>query len=118
MDLYVKLQGLKHNFKKVWVFLQNYQAPAIFYNYQIIFLQKIPWNRSTVRWTESTVASARVHGLSLNESRRLVDQRIRLKKHEGVSDNLIVVINAGMDGSQRLGWQGRRDHGGAPDPRR
>jgi hypothetical protein len=81
------------------VFLQNYQASAIFYNYQIIFLLKILWNRSTVRWTESTVAGARVHGLSLNESRQLADQRLRLK-NEGVSDNLIMVVNAGMDGSR------------------
>jgi hypothetical protein len=52
-----------------------------------------------VRWTESTVAGARVHGLSLNESRQLADQRLRLK-NEGVSDNLIMVVNAGMDGSR------------------
>jgi hypothetical protein len=93
------------------VFLQNYQAPTIFYNYRIIFLLKITWNRSTV-------AGARIHGLSLNESRRLADQRLRLKKHEGVSDNLIMVVNAGMDGLRRLSRQGRRDHGGAPGPRR
>jgi hypothetical protein len=37
-----------------------------------------------------------------------VDQRLRLKKCEGVSDNLIVAINVGMDGSWRLGRQGRR----------
>jgi hypothetical protein len=104
MGLYVRLQGLKHNFKKVQrCFLQNYQAPALFYNYRIIFLLKIPWNRSTVRWTESTVAGAREHGFSLNENRQLVDQRLRLKKCEGVSDNLIMTINAGMDGSWRLG---------------
>jgi hypothetical protein len=100
------------------VFLQNYQAPAIFYIYRIIFLLKIPWNRSAVRWTESMVAGARVHRLSLNESRRLADQWLRLKKCEGVSNNLIVVVNAGMDGSRWLGWQGWRDHGGAPGPRR
>jgi hypothetical protein len=47
--------------------LQNYQAPAIFYNYRIMFLLKIPWNRSTV-------AGARVHKLSLNEICRLADQ--------------------------------------------
>jgi hypothetical protein len=106
VDLYVKLQRLKHNFEKSsGVFLQNFQAPAIFYNYQIIFLLKILWNRSTVRWTESTVAGARVHGLSLNESRRLVDQQLRLKKREGVSDNLIIAVNARMDGSRRLGRQ-------------
>jgi hypothetical protein len=56
------------------LFLQNYQALVIFYNYQIIFLLKIPWNRFPVRWTESTVAGVRVHGLSLNESHRLADQ--------------------------------------------
>jgi hypothetical protein len=89
---------------------------AIFYNYRIIFLLKIPWNRSTVRWTESTVARAWVHGLSLNESRRLADQRLRLKRREGVSDNLIVAVNAGMDGSLRFGRQGRCDHGGTPGP--
>jgi hypothetical protein len=88
------------------VFLQNYQAPAISYNYRIIFLLKTPWNRSMVRRTESTVAGTWVHGLSLNESCRLVDQWLRLKKREGVSDNLIVAINAGMDGSRRLGRQG------------
>jgi hypothetical protein len=41
------------------------------------------------------VVGARVHGLSLNESSRLADQRLRLKKHEAVSDNLIVVVNTG-----------------------
>jgi hypothetical protein len=39
------------------------------------------------------------------------------KKHEGVSDNLIVVVNAGMDGSRLLGRQGRHDRDGAPGPR-
>jgi hypothetical protein len=46
------------------------------------------------------VAGARVHGLSLNESRRLTDQRLRLKKTRRVSDYLIVPVNAGMDGSR------------------
>jgi hypothetical protein len=100
------------------VFLQNYKAPTIFYNYQIIFLLKIPWNRSMMRWTESTVAGALVNGLSLNESCRLADQWFRLKKHEGVSNNLIMVVNARMDGSRRLSRQGRCDRGGAPSPRR
>jgi hypothetical protein len=59
------------------VFFQNYQAPSIFYNYRIMFLLKILWNRSTVRWIESTGAGARVHELSLNESRRLADQQLR-----------------------------------------
>jgi hypothetical protein len=88
-----------------------------FYNYRIIFLLKILWNRSTVRWTESTVAGAWVHGLSLNESCRLANQQLRLKNCEGVSDNLIVAVNAEMDGSRRLDRQGRRDHGGTPGPR-
>jgi hypothetical protein len=57
------------------------------------------------------VAGARVHGLSLNESRRLADQQIRLK-NEGVSDNLIMAVNAGMDGLRRLDRQGQRDRGG------
>jgi hypothetical protein len=57
------------------------------------------------------VAGARVHGLSLNESRRLTDQQIRLK-NEGVSDNLIMDVNAGMDGLRRLDRQGQRDRGG------
>jgi hypothetical protein len=52
------------------------------------------------RWTKSTVVGARVHGLSLNESRGLADQRLRLKKVKGVSDNLMVAINTGMDGSR------------------
>jgi hypothetical protein len=90
------------------VFLQNYHALAIFYNYRIIFLLKISWNRSTVRYTESTVAGAWVHGLSLNESCRLPGQRLRLKKNEGISHNLIVVVNVGMDDSRWLGRQGRR----------
>jgi hypothetical protein len=75
-------------------------VPAIFDNYRIIFLLKILWNRSTVRWTESTVAGARVHELSLNERHRLADQQHRLKNTKGVSDNLIVAVNAGMDGSR------------------
>jgi hypothetical protein len=49
-----------------------------------------------VRWTESTLAGARVHELSLNESRRLADQGLRLKQREGVSDDLIVVVNTGI----------------------
>jgi hypothetical protein len=32
----------------------------------------------------------------------------QIKTREGVSDNLIVAVNAGMDGSRRLGRQGRR----------
>jgi hypothetical protein len=40
-----------------------------------------------------------------------------MKKREGVSDNLIVAINVGMDGSWRLSRQGRRDRGSAPGPR-
>jgi hypothetical protein len=83
------------------VFLQNYHALAIFYNYRIIFLLKISWNRSTVRWTESTVAGAWVHGLSLNESCRLPGQRLRFKKCEGVSHNLIVVVNLLITGVSR-----------------
>jgi hypothetical protein len=71
-----------------------------------------------VRLTESTVAGAWVHRLSLNESRRLADQRLRLKKCEGVSDNLIVDVNAGMDDSWRLGRQEWRDRGGVPGPGR
>jgi hypothetical protein len=67
-----------------------------------------------VRWTESTVAGERVHRLSLNESHRLADQWLRLKKCEGVSDNLIMVVNAGMDGSRQLDRQGRSDRGGVP----
>jgi hypothetical protein len=97
--------------------LKNYQALAILYNYRIIFLLKIPWNRSTVRWTESTVAGARVHGLSLNES-SAGGSMAQIKKREGVSDNLIVVVNAGMNDLRRLDRQGRRDRGNAPGPRR
>jgi hypothetical protein len=65
-----------------------------------------------VRWTESTVAGARVHELSLNERRRLADQQHRLKNTKGVSDNLIVVVNAGMDGSR---WHARPHGGGSPE---
>jgi hypothetical protein len=32
----------------------KFQAPTIFYNYRIIFLLKILWNRSMDRWAEST----------------------------------------------------------------
>jgi hypothetical protein len=32
---------------------------AIFYNYRIIFLLKILWNRSTVSWTGSMAAHGR-----------------------------------------------------------
>jgi hypothetical protein len=38
----------------------------------------------------------------------------QIKKHERVSDNLILAVNAGMDGSRWLGRQGRRDRGGVP----
>jgi hypothetical protein len=33
----------------------------------------------------------------------------QIKSREGVSDNLIVVVNVGMDGLRRLGRQGQRD---------
>jgi hypothetical protein len=81
--------------------LQNYKAPAIFYNYRIISLLKILWNRSTVRWTQSTIAGTWVHGES--SAGRSMTQ---IKKREGVSNNLIVAVNAGMDGSRRLSQQG------------
>jgi hypothetical protein len=55
-----------------------------------------------VRWTESMVAGARVQGLSLNESHWLADQRLRLKKCEGVSDNLIVAVK-----KMRSWWRAR-----------
>jgi hypothetical protein len=42
---------------------------------------------------------------------------VQIKKCEGVLGNVIVVVNAGMDGSQQLGRQGRRVRGGAPGPR-
>jgi hypothetical protein len=32
----------------------------------------------------------------------------QIKTREGVSDNLIVTVNTGMDGSRQLGRQGRR----------
>jgi hypothetical protein len=55
----------------------------------------------------------------LIKQRSLVDgSTTQIKTRERVSDNLIVAVNAGMDGSQRLGWQRRRDHGGAPGLRR
>jgi hypothetical protein len=57
MDPNVKLWGLKYNFGKVQgCFFAKFQALAIFYNYQIIFLLKTPWNRSTVSWTGSMAA--------------------------------------------------------------
>jgi hypothetical protein len=41
----------------------------------------------------------------------------QIKKREGVSDNLIVAVNTGMNGSQLFGRQGRHDRGGALGPR-
>jgi hypothetical protein len=36
----------------------------------------------------------------------------QIKTRKGVSNNLIVAINVGMNGSRRLGRQGRCDRGG------
>jgi hypothetical protein len=52
-----------------------------------------------------------VHGLwlaslraSLNDGCWLMRPMTHIKTREGVSDNLIVVVNTGMDDSRRLGW--------------
>jgi hypothetical protein len=43
MDLNVKLQGLKYNYEKVQgCFLHNFEVPAIFGIYGIMFLKKHP----------------------------------------------------------------------------
>jgi hypothetical protein len=49
-------------------------APAIFYNYQIIFLLKILWNSSTVWWTESTALVHESTESSLTEGVWFLDE--------------------------------------------
>jgi hypothetical protein len=67
------------------VFLQNSRAPAIFNNYQIIFLLKNWWNRSMMRWTESMTPVHGVYGISLNEGHPSGDLRLVLKQRRGIS---------------------------------
>jgi hypothetical protein len=61
---------------------------------------------------------ARVHMTSLNVSCSSGDLRPGLNELKGYPSLLILAVDAGMDGQQQLSWQGRRDCGSAPGPRR
>jgi hypothetical protein len=93
------------------MFLQNYQVSGIFGINDLFFYSKFggigprsidrvhdgrsmsPW--TLIKWESSADGWT-----------------AQIKTHKGVSDNLIMAINAGMDGSRWLDWQGRRDRGG------
>jgi hypothetical protein len=60
---------------------------------------------------------ARVHETSLNVSHSSGDMRPGLNEPRGYSALLILAVDVGMDDPWRLSRQGRRDHGGVPDPR-
>jgi hypothetical protein len=84
MDLYVKIQRLKHNFRKVQgCFCKNYGPPTIYGIYRFIFLKKTPWTESMAWWTESTAPAHGVYGSSLNGGRRSSDERSRSTRANG-----------------------------------
>jgi hypothetical protein len=64
------------------VFLQNYQVPGIFGINEFFSIGNSVDGPST----GSMAAGARVHGLSLNESRRLTDQGPGLAQSKGYDD--------------------------------
>jgi hypothetical protein len=72
------------------------------------FSIKNRWNRSTMRWTESTAAGPRVHGPSLNVNHSSSDLRLGLNEPKGYSTLLILAVDAGMNDPWRLHRQGRR----------
>jgi hypothetical protein len=97
------------------VFLQNYRASGIFRINKLFFYRK--FGGIVPRYIDRVNGSRSTSPRSLIKWETSADESMaQIKTCEEVSDNLIVVINAGMDGSRRLGRQGRRDHGGAPDP--
>jgi hypothetical protein len=70
MDLNVKLQRLKYNFRKVQGCFCKTGAGRGFFGFKgIMFLLKIAWNRFTVLWIGSMVASSHVQGTTLNHNR-------------------------------------------------
>jgi hypothetical protein len=71
----------------------------IFYDYQIIFLLKKVWNKSTVRWTESMALVHGVYGISLNKVRPSGDLRPGLNGSKGYPALLILVIGFDLDGT-------------------
>jgi hypothetical protein len=97
------------------VFLQNYQAPGIFGNNELFFYRKFdgigPWSIDRVHDDRSTSPQTLIKWES-----SAYESMAHIKTREGVSDNLIVPVNARMNGSRRLGQRGRRDRGGTPVP--
>jgi hypothetical protein len=79
------------------VFLQNSSSPAIFYNYQIIFLLKRVCNMSMVRWTESMAPVHGVYGISLNEDRPSGDLWPGLNESKGYPALLILAVGFDLD---------------------
>jgi hypothetical protein len=92
------------------VFLQNYQAPGIFGINELFFYRKFGGiGPRSVDW---------VHGGRSMSPRTLIKWKpsadgsmAQIKTREGVSDNLIVAVNAGMNDLRWLGQQGWRDRG-------
>jgi hypothetical protein len=71
---------------------------AIFWNNQIIFLLKYPWNRPTVSWTESTMAGPWTTGQGTILDRRPSDGRHGFKHLKGYPPHLIVIVDLECDG--------------------
>jgi hypothetical protein len=63
-------------------------------------------------------ASARAHRTSVNVSHSSGNLCLGLNEPKGYPALLILAVDAGMDGPQRLGWQARCDCGGALGPQR
>jgi hypothetical protein len=99
------------------VFLQNYQVPGIFGINELFFYRKfdriVPWSIDQVHGGWSTSPRTLIKWESSADG-----STAQIKTREGVSDNLIVAVNTGMNGSRWLDRQGRRDRGGAPGLRR
>jgi hypothetical protein len=95
------------------VFLQNYRARGIFGINELFFYRKFGGigPRSTDRVHGGRSTSARTPIRWEPSADRSTAQ---IKTWEGVSDNLVMVVNTGMDDSR----QGRRDRDDVPDPRR
>jgi hypothetical protein len=81
------------------VFLQNYQAPGIFRINELFFYRKFggigPRSIDRVRGGRSTSPQTLIKLESSADG-----STAQIKTRERILDNLIVAINAGMDGSQ------------------
>jgi hypothetical protein len=97
MDLYVKLQGLKYNSRKVWGCFCKIQVTGKFPDL-LIFLLKNRWNRSTgvVDWVHNP--RSRVHDIGISSGPFNLRSRSRIITREGVWLDLILSIHLGTNG--------------------